>query len=164
MCIRDRRCLNHGAAVVGIRHGRGLEVGHGREQDGILIPAFVLGCTNDPLTRGPAEPMGAQDGRHLPARTGGGLPRPNGLTQLVHPPTVTDFSDDLIAPTSHPVEHLGRAKASVHAQDNLRPPLTRPTPVGFHLLERRFQRRDGGRFAPQQGFMEYCSVSTCRDP
>ncbi len=157
------RC-NHGATVIGIRYRRGLQIGHRGEQDGIVVAPFLLGSTNHPLARGPTEAMRAEDDGDLPPQTGGGLPGPQVLTQRPYPASVTDFGHHLRAATQDPIEHLGRPKAPVHAQDNPRPLCAGPPKVGFHLLQRRFQSRYGGRFAPQQGLVEYFPGGTCRDP
>ena len=66
--------FNHGAAVVRIRHRRGLQVGHRGEQDGIVGAPVLLRGANDPLARGPTEAMGAQDCGDLAAWTRRGLP------------------------------------------------------------------------------------------
>src|SRR5215471_14911776 len=77
---------------------------------------------------------------------------------------VADFGDHLIPATEQPVEHLGRAKAPVEAQDNLRPPFPRPPEAAFHLLERAFECWDSGCFPAEQHFMEDFSVGTRCDP
>lgn len=93
-----------------------------------------------------------------------GLPRANGLAQSVHPPAMTDLRHHVRAPTQAPVEHLGRAKAAVHAEHDLPPALAGPSQMCFNLLEGRFQGRDSGCFPPEQRLVEHFPVWTRGDP
>jgi hypothetical protein len=75
------------------------------------------------------------------------------LTEGAHPTAVANLAHELVAATEQPVESRCGAKAAIQAQHDLRPPLAAPVPALFYFPQRSFERRQGGRFAPQQGFV-----------
>jgi hypothetical protein len=149
-------------AVIGGSDGGRFEVGHPRDQDGILRAAFLLGRAHHPLPGRATEAMGDQDGRPLAARPGGGLPRPDVLASRANPPALTDCGNDLIAATHHPVQHLGGPNAPVQAEDARGPALAGPSQTRCHLTQRRFECGPSRRLAPEQRLMEELAGLTGR--
>jgi len=147
--VLTKRGLNRRPAVVGIGHRGGLQVGQGRDQHGVVVATLLLGSPNDPLPRGATEARRVGNDGQLTSRTGRGLPGASTLAQLAHPPTMTDFGDDLIAGPHHPAEHLRGPNAPVQAEDDASLALLCPAETGFDVTEGRFQGWDHRGFAPE---------------
>src|SRR5215831_19687190 len=105
----------HGPAIIRSSDGRWVECGQARDEDRIVIAAFVLWRANHTLAGRSTEAMRAEHGGHVASGARRRLPRPEVLAQLLHPAMVADLGYDLIPATEQPVEHLGRAKAPVEA-------------------------------------------------
>src|SRR5215471_13188706 len=159
LLVLAKRRFNAGAAIVGIGHRGGNQLGESSEQRGILIAtAFLFGRANDPLARDATKPMRLQDRGQLPARTGGGLPGTELLTEGPHPRAIADFPHELIASTEQPVEGGSSAKATIETKHDLRPPLTGPVETFFQFPQSRFERGQRRGFARQQAFMQHLAV------